>query len=171
MYGNITSVPCKPRVGMQVVNFKEDKHHNITHIIGMVDDHDDSKLARIKVLHTNDRDITVHNTEHVFIEDQHLKILIVQNEQEKVPLKYSQWNAAILNNEVGTQSVVKYELKDISGTVFAKIIPEKKIHYDEQDVENAFKAARSSIKKKTFGLTHNTWAFKDYESYKQSLTK
>lgn len=87
-----------------------------------------------------------------------LKTLVVEYENEteidftytklttkQLPLKYSQWQSALDNNEVDSDKTVEFETKNIINTelnnnkilvpILAKIIPTKKKLYTEEEVK------------------------------------
>lgn len=176
MYGKIISEACTPKIGEQVINITtlEDKDNTISYMIGIVEDIEDC-TSKVKVLNTNDKVILMHNQQYVYIDHINLKTLMVrmiEMDGDKVietltPLKHSQWYVAVLKGEVDGDKDVKFELKTVSDTTFAKIIPGKKIVFDIEDVEAAFNAGRDKAKKGLFSRTE--WKHNDFNEYKQKL--
>lgn len=89
------------------------------------------------------------------------------NTFEQVPLKFSQWQAAIENGEVDSNKVVEFEFKNLVGNIefdgcadprtgmkdswIAKIIPQKRLGYENtlpgfnMDICRAFNAGKQAI--------------------------
>jgi len=112
-------------------------------------------VASAKSIHYKDNEINIDYAKQIMSE---LKTLVVECEEplsqnydikKSLPLKYSQWQSAIDNGEVDSGKVVEFEIKagyrnlgksngerfDEAKLVIAKIIPQKKRMYSEEQVK------------------------------------
>jgi hypothetical protein len=87
------------------------------------------------------------------------------NVTKQIPLKYSQWQSAIDNNEVNSDKTVEFEIIEMGlydQVNYAKIIPQKKRMYTSEEVEllicsYAAQMAHSGIIEPTLHLDVKKW--------------
>lgn len=146
--GKIKSIPVTEVIeGMQV-------YHNI-HGIGKVLRIDEDRFTvRLGVFDLTHRNFSISELKTLVFEYPSNQEEILRGEIPKdfkqIPLKYSQWQSALDNNEVDSDKVVEFEIKDIlinispknsplhktvfNKTQIAKVIPTKKKTYTEDEL-------------------------------------
>ena len=142
--GKVKSVPVKAKdltKGIQVI----DKFGNVSKVYSI--DSINKNYVEIEIL-CRDGEIRYHSD---YLEN--LKTLVVEYDYRgaydgkphhltQLPLKRSQWQSAIDNNEVDSDKIVDFEIIDpilkshLSDQEYAEIIPQKKRVYTFEDMDS-----------------------------------